>query len=156
MWRGSKPNAGGSTPNAWSISGGRRCTLDDMLCCLPVWLCDLQRNGSIYLLCGRVIVERVDTACWGVDAGCVVHVSWQAQHFSRCPLVFCCVYRSLAKLWFDISCICDRSGIVQKGSKLNAGVKTEGVFLCVSVRFCLSNKWFDIPTLNPSPPQSPP
>ena len=107
-----------------------------------LWLCHLQRNGSIlfYLLCicdrrgivggsnpnaggqrrmcgpflvagaalhGSVILERVETECWGVNAECVVHASWQAQHCSRCPLVFCCVYRSLAKTWLDISCICD-------------------------------------------------
>ena len=27
LWRGSKPTAGGSTPNAWSIFRGRRSTL---------------------------------------------------------------------------------------------------------------------------------
>ena len=50
LWRGSKPNAGGSKPKAWSISRGSRSTFDDVLWCFPVWLCPLQRHGSIYFV----------------------------------------------------------------------------------------------------------
>ena len=105
---------GGSNPNA----GGQRRM------CGPF----LVAGAALH---GPVILERVETECWGVNAECVVHASWQAQHCSRCPLVFCCVYRSLAKTWLDISCICDWRGIVEGLETERGGVKTEGVFLCL-------------------------
>ena len=139
--RGSKPNANvPKTWQAWHFGEGRNRTQGGqnrsrgpfLVAGAGLWLCHLQRNGSIlfYLLCicdrrgivggsnpnaggqrrmcgpflvagaalhGSVILERVETECWGVSAECVVHASWQAQNCSRCPLVFCCVYRSLAK-----------------------------------------------------------
>ena len=105
---------GGSNPNA----GGQRRM------CGPFLVAGAALHGS-------VILESVETECWGVNAECVVHASWQAQHCSRCPLVFCCVYRSLAKTWLDISCICDWRGIVEGLETERGGVKTEGVFLCL-------------------------
>ena len=155
LWEG-RTRMRGSTPNAWSISGGRRCTLDDMLCCLPVWLCDLQRNGSIYLLCGRVIVERVDTACWGVDAGCVVHVSWQAQHFptpvppQSKPKGVCGCYSAVSKL----QAFPHPSPHPKPQSHPSPHPKPQSLKVCVGATvLCLSFKPSPtpVPTLNPSP-----
>ena len=89
----------------------------------------------------------------GVNAECVVHASWQAQHCSRCPLVFCCVYRSLAKTWLDISCICDWRPTLNPSLSLK--VCAGATVLCLSFKPSPT----PVPTLNPSPhpkPQSHP
>ena len=94
LWRGSNPTAGGSTPNAWSISRGRRSAFDHVLWCFAVCLCPLQRHGSIHL------VHVTGVAFWRgskPNARGSKPKAWSISRGRRSTLSL-----SLAKKWFDI------------------------------------------------------
>ena len=63
---------GGSNPNA----GGQRRM------CGPFLVAGAALHGS-------VILERVETECWGVNAECVVHASWRGRRSTVHDVLWC-------------------------------------------------------------------